>query len=160
MIQQKFLFAFAVILLLVSGWFFVDRVTFIRSAQKATGEVTQIDANQTRCSRSSGTGKRRRTSHYDCTNFSARVTYTTSSGDVRTFNVGAGSVIGHTDDIARANRRMGARVPVIYNPKDPDEAYQDTLLAVWGLPGLSGGGGGLMVLASLTGRRRRTWAEG
>lgn len=115
-------------LVIVSG----QRLSFLSRALKTTGSVTKLEARNSRC----GGGKRR--SKYPCTKFTAMVEYQAEAGGAYTLRVSAGSTRGHDQDVSYANKQVGRSVAVIYDPKNPEKAYEDSLFDIWGTPFILG----------------------
>ena len=128
MIKQPWLFGLSMILLLVAGAFALERLRFLRQAEKVQGTVTQIMASD---GKSSG-GKGRRSQ--DCTRFTAEIRFATRSGGTGRISIGAGSSRGHGQSISHADYRVSQTVPVVYDPRNMAKAYQNSLMGVWDIP--------------------------
>ncbi len=153
MIKQPKLLLIAGILLLVASGFAVKRLNFLRTAKRTHGSVESVTASNGSCS--DGSGKSRR--NYSCTTFTAQVRFATKTGELGMLELDAGSRAGHNEPTSGASRQVGASVPVVYNPKNLHEAYENTTFGVWGAPLASGGGSLATLMGSFTERRRRTW---
>ena len=72
-------------------------------------------------------------------------------------NVGAGSSRGSNQPVASASRHAGDPVRVVYSPRNPTKAYQDTFFGVWGAPVIAAGLQIATMLGSMSEGRRRLW---
>ncbi len=147
MIKQPFFLFIAVALLVVVAWFVMDRIIFLRTAEKTVGKVTHISFVDNRCG-----GRKRR---HRCTRFTAHVQYVPLAGRLYNMNVSAGDVRGHGQPISRASLQVGSRVVVVYDPKNPAKAYEDSLFGVWGAPLMAFFAQIASLITSLTEPRRR-----
>ena len=136
-----------------AAWFVIDRVIFLQSAKRTEGVVNQVIARNSRCSKSCG---RRCTRHYDCTKFTAHVGFTSEAGESGLLEVGAGQRSGHGVSIVSAAYRQGQSIPVVYNPRNLKECYQDSLGGVWGTTLMALFGQCVSLIAALAPPRRRT----
>ena len=127
MIKQPVFAVVAFLLLLVLAWFVVDRLLFLETAKRTSGRVVNVSAQNSSC------GGRR--SHYSCTQFNAIVEYT-PEGQSRPYHLSlsAGSARGHNQPVSRASLAQGGSVRVAYNPRDPEESYEDSFSGIWGTP--------------------------
>ena len=123
-VKNKLLFAVSMVLVVVVLGFVVERVTFLMRAEHAVGEVTELSSSNGRCG-----GKHK----YNCTTFRANVRYSVN-GEDRDLDVSAGSSRGHNRPLSDANYVRGSKVPVLYNPRNRNQAYRDTFFDVWGAP--------------------------
>jgi hypothetical protein len=130
MIKNPIFAAISGILLLVVIGFVVERLRFLDSAQKTVGQVSEVRSHNTRCG-SSGKGKKK----YPCTKYDATVDYS-APGYSETFHLelSAGSARGTGQPLSEADYKRGDAVKVVYDPKNPSKAYQDSLFGVWGAP--------------------------
>ncbi|MEZ0260368.1 MAG: DUF3592 domain-containing protein [Alphaproteobacteria bacterium] len=127
MIKQPLFFIISIALLLVIGWFVVDRIVFLQNAKRITGKVVSISAHNDRC------GSRR--TRYSCTRFDAKVQYTPpETGKNYIMNLGAGSVRGHNQPVSRSGYQIGSGVQVAYDARKPETSYEDTFFGIWGTP--------------------------
>lgn len=142
-------FAFIAVLLLVAvAWFVVNRINFLRTAERTVGKVSSLSA-------SNGTCGSRRTRH-SCTRFKARVDFTTRKGASAALSISAGNKRGYDQPLSYASLHTGDRVPVVYNPLDPSgEAYEDSFFGVWGTPLMIAIAQIVTFFTSLTEPRRR-----
>ena len=130
MIKQPWLAALSGIFLIVAIGFAINRVMFILNSKKTTGTVVSVTGSNHTCS--SGSKRNRHT--YPCTQYSATIEFIPEGLAKHDFSVGAGSSRGYDRPIQNASLRTGENLPVIYNSKDPNEVYRDTLFDVWGAP--------------------------
>ncbi|NQD35904.1 DUF3592 domain-containing protein [Permianibacter sp. IMCC34836] len=147
MIKNRFFFAIAGVLALVTLYFVTDRLLFIAHAEKTTGTVTAVDASNGRC----GGSKRRRS--YDCTKFHADIEFA-ATDQSHTFSVSAGDARGHDQPVSRARHQVGDAVAVVYNPDRPDEAYRDNWFDIWSTPLFAAFGHLIALFGSMKERRR------
>ena len=127
MIKQPVYALISALLLAVVLWFVVDRLIFLHSAQRTTGTVVGVTAENDRCG-----GRRTR---YSCTQFHAVVEYRPEGQQGRfRLNISAGSARGHNQPVSRADVQVNSAVPVAYNPRKPGESYEDTIFGIWGAP--------------------------
>ena len=124
-VKNKLLFVVSMALVLVVLGFVADRVVFLVRAEHATGEVTELSSYNTTC------GRKR--SRHACTQFRAHVRYTVNDEE-RSLDVSAGSSRGNNRPLSEANYARGSKVPVLYTPRNPNQAYRDTFFDVWGAP--------------------------
>jgi hypothetical protein len=120
------MFVCSMVLALVVLGFVADRTLFLLRAVRTTGNVVDLNATNGRCR----CGKR---CHYDCTKFQALVRFQTRE-EPATLWVSAGTSHGHNAALASAQYGVGNPVPVVFNPRNPTEAYRNSLWDVWGLP--------------------------
>jgi hypothetical protein len=118
-------FVISMIVAAVFLYFIADRSIFLARAEETVGEVTNLTSVNSRC------GSRR--SRHACTKFSAEVRFF-GAGDSQVLNVSAGSSRGHYRPLSAARHYRGERVNVVYNPRNPREAYRDTFWDVWSAP--------------------------
>ncbi|MCC7070321.1 MAG: DUF3592 domain-containing protein [Deltaproteobacteria bacterium] len=150
MIKQPWLLVVSGILLVGAIGFAVDRLIFLASAEKTQGTVERITASNGRC----GSKKNK----YPCTRFEAEVAFTTKKGRDGEITVSAGSARGNNQPTSAADLSVGRGVPVVYNPRNPSKAYQDSLWGVWGTPLMMFIGQVATLFGSLSeGRRRQRW---
>ncbi len=150
MIKQPWLLVISGLLLVGALGFAADRVIFLMGAQKTRGTVERLTAENGRC----GSKKNK----YSCTRFSADVAFTTSDGRSSSISISAGSTRGHNQPTSSANVSVGQGVPVVYSPRNPSKAYQDSLWGVWGAPLMMFIGQLATLFGSFSeGRRRRSW---
>lgn len=127
MIKQPIFFIISIGLLLVIGWFVVDRMVFLQNAKRITGKVVSVSSHNDRC------GSRR--SRYSCTRFDAKVQYTPpETGKSYTLSLGAGSSRGHNQPVSRASYQIGNSVQVAYDARKPETSYEDSFFGIWGTP--------------------------
>jgi hypothetical protein len=146
MIKQLWLFAIAVIAAVVGTGLSFERAWFVLTADRVDGTIVAIDAADSRCG-----GKH----SYDCTKFTAKVRFEPKGKGSSYTSVSAGNVGGHGQSASMATRKVGARVPVLYDDGDPSEACENTVMAVWGWPLGAFGISGLLAVSSLFEPRRR-----
>ena len=132
MIKQLWLFVISMLLLIACLWFVVDRFIFLQTAARTTGQVMGISSSNTRC----GGGKHR--SSYPCTKFTATIGFVAAPVGRYKFTISAGSKRGYDYDISGATYRQGQNVPVVFDPKNPDKAYEDSFFGVWAMPVITG----------------------
>lgn len=125
-IKTPVLFGISMLLGLVALCFAIDRLTFLAHAQHTTGTVAAVHAHNDLCSCG-------RHCSYNCTVFRAEVQFPESAGP-RPLVVTAGSARGYDQPLNLAWYGIGSSVPVIYNPRNTNEAYRDTVKDVWGTP--------------------------
>jgi hypothetical protein len=125
-IKSPVLFTLSMVLALVVLWFVADRVFFLMRAEHTTGSVATVIPQNGRCS----CGRRCR---YDCTRFQARVIFPEAQG-TKPLWVSAGRARGYDRPVSYAMYAIGDDVPVVYNPRDTDQAYRDSFSDVWGTP--------------------------
>lgn len=128
MIKQPVFAFLAFLLLLAVAWFIADRVKFLHTAERTKGTVTNVQSYNDRC----GGGRRR--SSYSCTKFRAYVEYTLPGNAKYNICISAGSKRGYDQPLSGASYHVGMPVNVVYNPGKPTEAYEDTMMGVWGTP--------------------------
>lgn len=127
MIKQPIFFIISIALLLVIGWFVVDRIIFLQNAKRITGKVVSVSAHNDRC------GSRR--SRYSCTRFDALIQYTPpETGRSYTLSLGAGSARGYDQPVSRASYHIGQGVQVAYDGRKPEVSYEDSFFGIWGTP--------------------------
>lgn len=102
------------------------RGIFLLSAKRTTGKVEQVTGSNSRCGS--------KNNKYDCTEYSAAVTYSSPSGEHGKLSVGAGSARGHDQPATKASLAVGGPVPILYSKKDINYAYRDSFGDLWGLP--------------------------
>ncbi len=127
MIKQPIFAAISLALFVGLIYCVIDRIAFLKRAQRADGIVTQITSYNSRC----GGGRRSRS--YACTKFTAHISYRTQTGLPIDFTVGAGSSRGSNLPHNYASMREGQSTLVIYDPKDPSNAYI-SMASVWFTP--------------------------
>jgi hypothetical protein len=110
-----------------------DRIVFMSRAVRTVGAVTEVSASDERCGRK---GRRR------CTKFTATVQFA-AGDDAHAIGVGAGSARGYGQPVTYAKYRVGSRVGIVFDPRNPARAYRDTLWDVWAGPMLC-----LLILAT------------
>jgi len=128
MIRQPLSLAFAGLLAVVLIGYVIERMIFLSTAVKASGTVISVDAHNGRC----GGGRRR--AKNPCTKFNSTVEFQASNGRPYRFSVSSGSTRGSDKPTSNARLKIGAAVPVVYSPKDPSKAYEDSLWGVWAIP--------------------------
>jgi hypothetical protein len=128
MIKQPLFFGISGLLLLVFVGFLLQRIYFLQRASRTVGTVSSISSVNSSC----GGGRRR--SSYPCTKFTATVKFVARNTMSYALNLSAGSARGSNQSNLSASYRSGQNVKVIYNPKDPSTAYEDSLMGVWGTP--------------------------
>lgn len=145
---KKFLLIGFALVMLVTGVLVLDRLLFLRRAVRADGEVTRIVSANATCSRGSG----KRSKRYPCTKYQAVVKFPTAGGESYGLTLSSGSTRGHDQGHEHSLHRPGQVVRVVYDPKNPGEAYPDTFFGVWGdvVAGLTGSG----ILLAVFGYRR------
>ena len=105
------------------------RYAFLQTAEYTTGHVSSVSANNSRCSKKCG--KRCRT-HYDCTKFSAHVSFVSTKGESGSLSIGAGTKRGHNQPTSMATYQVGRPVNVVYDPNDIDNCLQNSFMSLWG----------------------------
>jgi hypothetical protein len=125
-VKSPVLFWFSMVLVLVVLGFVADRTLFLIRAVHTSGNVMNLSAANGSCS----CGRRCR---YDCTKFQAQVSFQAREVPAALW-VSAGSANGYNCPVAYARYAIGDSVAVVYNPRDPAEAYRDTVADVWGAP--------------------------
>lgn len=74
-------------------------------------------------------------SRYDCSKFMARIVFaSTSTKKLGVISVPAGSVDGHAQSVRLANKHIGDKVAVRYDPSDLSRAYLDDAFDIWFTP--------------------------
>ena len=146
MIRQPILLIIAAGALLFAGYFVIDRLLFLTSAQRTMGTVVSLSARDSRCG-----GKRK----YSCTRFYAQVEFQTARGERSQLEVSAGTARGSNQPLTRARYVQGANVELIYDPKNPREVLQNSFFEIWGLPLMGGVFGGSFLFGSFCEPRRR-----
>lgn len=149
MIRQPWLFAVSMVCLLIAIGFTVERTIFLLGAERTQGTVVAIDGRNATC------GKKKH--RYSCTQFTATVHYTIPSGAVLAIDIGAGSSRGSDQPATNASRRTGDPVRVVYSPKNPSKAYQDSFFGVWGAPVIAAVFQIATLFGSMAEGRRRRW---
>lgn len=124
---------------------------FLRSAQVGTATVESVESRNDSCRRNGGSSRSRyrRSTAYDCTKFSAKLTFFTPDGRPVSFFRSAGSVPGHNVSIGRASYRTAQQFEVYYDPADPREAVIDSWGDKWGLSVILVGVGLILLAASV-----------
>ena len=155
MIKSMFLFIGSCFLFIFVLVFLAMRISFLSRAEKVDGHVTSVSSYNDRCS----SGSRRRRTYYDCTKFSAVISFVTNRGEGHSFTVSAGSSRGHNQPDTYASYRPGEAVPVLYDPKDPSNACRNTFMDKWGTPFMLFVFQIITLIASMTEKKRRvtTW---
>jgi Protein of unknown function (DUF3592) len=125
-IKSPVMFWFSMALALVVLGFVADRTLFLMRAVDTTGNVVNLSASNGSCS----CGRR---CHYACTKFQAQVSFQATEAPAALW-VSAGSAHGYDSPVAQARYGLGDSVPVLYNPRNPAEAYRNTFTDVWGTP--------------------------
>lgn len=150
MIKQPWLLVVSGILLVVALGFAIDRALFLVTAERTSGSVERITSSNGRC----GSKKNK----YDCTRFQAIVGFTTKDGRAGEITVSAGSSRGYDQPSSAADLSVRQAVPVVYSPRNPAKAYQNSLWGVWGAPLMAFIGQLATLFGSFSeGRRRRGW---
>lgn len=147
MIKQPVMFFISLALLAGAVIYGIERLHFLSTASRTTGEVTGISAENSRCG-----GRRHR---YACTKFQADVAFRAEDGERYTMTIGAGSTRGRDASKALASRRRGDDVKVVYDPGKPTKAYEDSTMGVWGGPLMTLFAQIITFFSSLTEPRRR-----
>ena len=127
-----------------------ERLNFLRTAEKTTGTVASLYAENDRCG-----GKHK----HNCTEFYARVHFRTRKEESAEFVVGAGKTRGHNQSLNYADRKVGDEVAVIYAPHNPTKSYVDTLWGVWGGPLMTLFVSFTSLFSSFSEPRRRKWTD-
>jgi hypothetical protein len=125
-IKSPVMFWFSMVLALVVLGFVADRTLFLMRAVVTTGNVVDLSASNGSCS----CGRHCR---YACTKFQAQVSFQATESPAALW-VSAGTAHGHDCPVAQARYGIGDSVPVIYNPRNPAEAYRNSFADVWGTP--------------------------
>jgi hypothetical protein len=125
-IKSPVMFWFSMLLALVVLGFVADRTLFLMRAVNTTGNVVNLSATNSSCS----CGRRCR---YSCTKFQAQVSFQAAAAPAALW-VSAGSAHGYDCPVSQARYDLGDSVPVIYNPRNPAEAYRNSFADVWGTP--------------------------
>lgn len=126
MIKQPWLAGISAILLFVVLWFVVDRLWFLQSAETAMGTVRNVTSYNDRCGS--------KNNRYACTKFNADVAFVDKNNSSYQISISAGSCRGSNQALSNASYGVGANVEVVYDPKNPRRAYQNTFFGVWGTP--------------------------
>jgi len=126
-VKQGLWFAIGLILLVPLLYFIGDRTIFMLRSQEAHGSVVEVQGKNDRCG---GSRRRRR---YDCTKFTAGVSYEVRASQYR-ISVSAGKTRGHDQPLSAADYAVGDSVPVVYSPRSPQRAYRNSIWDVWGAP--------------------------
>ena len=127
MIKRPMYAIISSVLLVVVVGYIIERVSFLRRAERTVGIVTEISSFNGRC------GTRR--SKHDCTKFYAKVHFTPmNTENIYLLEISAGSKRGHYQPISFANLKKNDSVPVVYDPHNPKKSYEDSLWGVWGTP--------------------------
>jgi hypothetical protein len=127
-IKQPWLAAVSLILFIVLAAFVIERLWFLETAARTNGNVAEVTSYNSRC----GGGRRNRS--YSCTKFKAYIEFYANLGVMHRFSVSAGRKRGSNQSISYSRLAPGQNVPVVYDPKKPQKAYEDTLWGVWGTP--------------------------
>lgn len=125
-IKSPVLFWFSMALALVVLGFVADRALFLWHAVETTGNVVELSASNGSCSCG-------RHCSYSCTKFRAQLSFQTAATSAALW-VSAGTAHGYDCPVSQARYDIGASVPVIYNPRNPGEAYRNSFADVWGAP--------------------------
>lgn len=150
MIKQPWLLAVSGLCLVMGTYFVVDRLVFLATAERVMGTVTELTSRNDTC----GSERNR----YRCTKFRAEVAFEAKTGGSFTIDISAGQERGHDEPLSRALYEEGSQVEVVYSPRNPSKAYQNTLFGVWGAPIIAFGVQISTLLGSFSeGRRRRRW---
>lgn len=129
MIKSPLWLVFSVIALAACLYLAATRYAFLQTAEYTTGQVSSVIANNSRCSRKCG---KRCTRHYDCTKFSAHVSFLSAKGETGHLAIGAGTSSGHNQPISRATYQVGRPVDVAYDPNDINNCLQNSFMSLWG----------------------------
>ena len=123
-VKSRFMLRVAIVLGVLALAIAADRTLFILHAAHTKGSVVDLSSENGRCN-CPGKG-----CDYDCTRFRAQVRFgaPTSSGYLW---VEAGTSRGYNSALAQAQFRLGDEIPVVFNPRDPDEAYRDLSREIW-----------------------------
>lgn len=113
-------------LLVAAAGFSVERLSFLNSAERTTGTVTDVTSYNGRC------GSRK--SAHNCTIFTAMTEFSARSGEKYTVGVLAGKARGHGRGREYAAVKINDPVAVVYDPAAPAKAYEDTTWGVWSTP--------------------------
>ena len=128
MIKRKLWFVVSVMFASVWLYFAAQRVYFLSKSVRADGEVVAVTARNAKCNQGgSGSGSTR------CTMFTAKVSYPVGNG-TRVFSVSSGSAGGHNQPRGRAKYRVGASVPVLYDPASPGDVHTARFTDIWEYP--------------------------
>ncbi len=127
-IKKTYMAYISLALLAVLIWYVGDRILFMHSAEHTIGQVIDVSGYNSRC----GGGRRR--SSYPCTNFTANVEFQDQANQIYHLKIGAGHSRGYDKPISLAKLKIKDRVAVIYNPHNPNKAYEDSFMGVWGTP--------------------------
>jgi hypothetical protein len=149
MIKRPFLASVSLILFLGLAYFVIERIIFINNAEHTEGTVTEIRARNSTCG-----GSRRRRS-YSCTKFNANVKYQVTNKEY-ILNLSAGSARGDNRSTEQATYNYHQKINVIYNPKDPAHAYEDSIWGVWAVPIMLFFGQIVTFITSLTEPKKRS----
>jgi hypothetical protein len=149
MIKQPTYALISLVLLVVVAGYAIERLMFLKRAEYTTGKVIDVTSYNGRC------GGRK--SRYSCTKFNASVEFLTGERSRYTFRISAGNARGHNRPLEDAKVVVDDQVPVVYDPRNPSKAYENTTWGVWGNP--------IMILilqlgsffTSLSEPRRRKW---
>ena len=126
MIKQRWLAGLSGILAIVLAGYILERLWFLQRAQRTTGWVIDVSSYDSTC------GSRRH--RYSCTKYTAKIQFNAGSLGLTVFSVSAGSTRGYGMPVTRASMQPRQTVPVVYDPKNPSKAYQNTFWGVWGGP--------------------------
>ena len=124
MIKQPSYAVLSLILFAVVVGYAIERITFLKRAERATGKVVEMSSSNGRC------GGR---SKHNCTRYSALVHFLARDTN-STLIISAGSSRGHDRPLEYADVHLNDQVPVVYDPLNPTKAYEDTTAGVWGTP--------------------------
>ncbi len=127
-IRQPWAFALALLLALGFLGYVAERLIFLQKAARTTGTVVSVEAYNSSC----GGGRRR--SSYPCTKYRASISFTALDKLTHRFTISAGSARGSNQPKNRARPAADQKVPVVYDPKNPGKAYEDSIWGVWGVP--------------------------
>jgi hypothetical protein len=125
-VKSPVLFWFSMLLALVVLGFVADRILFLMHAERTTGNVVDLTA-------ANGSCRCGRRCHYDCTKVQAQVSFQAREAPAALW-VSAGTAHGYNCPVAQARYVIGDSVAVVYNSRNPAEAYRDTVADVWGAP--------------------------
>ncbi len=123
----------AYLLLVLIGWYALDRVMFMYKAQHITGNVISVDAKQDMCGGYFSSRSLTYYPPYKCTRYTAHLKYVPTTDKSYVLSIPA-CTRAEKDDPAEGSScfPVGTLIPVIYNPQDPSEAYVDDIVDLWG----------------------------
>lgn len=129
MIKSPHFLVLSALIFVVFLYLVFSRLVFLQRSEISIGRVREVQAQNTRCSKNCG---RRCTHRYDCTKFSALVSFNSRSGQAGNLSIGAGSRSGHNQQTSLASYSPGQSVEVMYDPSDLTNCYKNDFMSLWG----------------------------